>query len=111
MPRQQLASSTGSQPPRSVRPFYRVQLSACDVLLYCHPACNVRGSHSLHASRPQAAANAKHNQGATKTKLVVSEAMADQGPMYKRFQERAQGRAYRINKPTFHLTLKVEERA
>lgn len=58
-----------------------------------------------------AAANAKHNQSASKSKLYVSEAMADQGPMYKRFTERAQGRAFRINKPTFHLEIKLEERA
>mmetsp|Transcript_35983 Transcript_35983/g.80088 ORF Transcript_35983/g.80088 Transcript_35983/m.80088 type:complete len:167 (-) Transcript_35983:226-726(-) len=57
-----------------------------------------------------AAANAKHNQGALKTKLYVSECFADQGPTLKRARPRAQGRAGKILKPTFHLTVKVEER-
>uniref|UniRef100_A0A7S0RPX3 Large ribosomal subunit protein uL22c n=1 Tax=Chlamydomonas leiostraca TaxID=1034604 RepID=A0A7S0RPX3_9CHLO len=58
-----------------------------------------------------AAANAKHNKGALKTKLVVSEAYADQGPYLKRARPRAQGRANLIMKPTFHLYIKVEEKA
>jgi len=64
---------------------------------------------SVH-TRVQAAANAKHNSKAMKTKLFVAECFADGGPTYKRFQERAKGSAYRINKPTFHLTIRVEER-
>lgn len=40
----------------------------------------------------QAAANAKNNQGALKTKLVVSECYADGGPSLKRFKTRAKGR-------------------
>mmetsp|Transcript_25736 Transcript_25736/g.69853 ORF Transcript_25736/g.69853 Transcript_25736/m.69853 type:complete len:183 (+) Transcript_25736:642-1190(+) len=57
-----------------------------------------------------AAANAKHNRGALKTKLVVSECYADKGPYIKRFRPRAKGRAVMILKPTFHMTIKVEER-
>lgn len=40
----------------------------------------------------QAAENAKNNQGASKSTLVVSEAFANQGPVMKRFRPRAQGR-------------------
>jgi large subunit ribosomal protein L22 len=40
----------------------------------------------------QAGANAKHNQGALKSKLYVSECYADQGPYLKRMRPRAQGR-------------------
>ncbi|KAA9395198.1 50S ribosomal protein L22 [Kocuria coralli] len=39
--------------------------------------------------------------------LVVSEAFVDEGPTMKRFRPRAQGRAYRINKRTSHITLVV----
>lgn len=39
-----------------------------------------------------AAANAKHNQGALKSKLRVTECYADQGPYLKRARPRAQGR-------------------
>ena len=42
--------------------------------------------------------------------LVVSEAFVDEGPTMKRFRPRAQGRAYRINKRTSHITVVVESR-
>ncbi len=56
-----------------------------------------------------AAANAEHNAGMNKTKLVVSTAYADGGPALKRFRPRAQGRAYKIRKPTCHITVAVAE--
>lgn len=54
-----------------------------------------------------AAANAEHNNGLDRAKLVVSQAFADQGPVLKRFRPRAQGRAYGIRKPTCHITVAV----
>ncbi|MFD1212860.1 50S ribosomal protein L22 [Arthrobacter sp. GCM10027362] len=39
--------------------------------------------------------------------LYISEAFVDEGPTMKRFQPRAQGRAYRINKRTSHITVVV----
>lgn len=39
--------------------------------------------------------------------LVISEAFVDEGPTMKRFRPRAQGRAYRINKRTSHITVVV----
>jgi large subunit ribosomal protein L22 len=39
--------------------------------------------------------------------LFISEAFVDEGPTMKRFQPRAQGRAYRINKRTSHITVVV----
>ena len=57
----------------------------------------------------QAAANAKENAKASKAKLVVAEAYADGGPILKRFRPRAQGRGFRIAKPTFHLTIRLAE--
>ncbi|PSC75869.1 50S ribosomal L22 [Micractinium conductrix] len=56
-----------------------------------------------------AAANAKQNLGMRKAKLVVSECFADSGPVLKRAQPRAQGRAYKILKPMCHITIKVKE--
>jgi large subunit ribosomal protein L22 len=41
--------------------------------------------------------------------LIISEAYVDEGPTMKRFQPRAQGRAYRINKRTCHITVEVAE--
>lgn len=54
-----------------------------------------------------AVANAKNNFGFDETKLVVKSAFADQGPIMKRFRPRAQGRAYRIQKATSHITIIV----
>ncbi|BAZ13998.1 50S ribosomal protein L22 [Calothrix sp. NIES-4071] len=54
-----------------------------------------------------AAANAEHNNGLNRAELVITRAFADQGPVLKRFQPRAQGRAYQIRKPTCHITLAV----
>ncbi len=44
-------------------------------------------------------------------KLVVQAAYVDEGPTMKRFRPRAQGRAYRINKRTSHITVVVGETA
>ena len=56
-----------------------------------------------------AAANAEHNLGMSKDNLFVAACYADQGPTLKRVQARAQGRAFRINKKTSHITLKLKE--
>jgi large subunit ribosomal protein L22 len=56
-----------------------------------------------------AVANAEHNNGMNPAKLVVATAFADGGPALKRFRPRAQGRAYKIRKPTCHITVTVAE--
>ncbi|MFN3360335.1 MAG: 50S ribosomal protein L22 [Pseudanabaenaceae cyanobacterium] len=55
-----------------------------------------------------AVANAEHNNGMDKTKLMISQAYADMGPSLRRFRARAQGRAYPIRKPTCHITIVVK---
>jgi large subunit ribosomal protein L22 len=57
-----------------------------------------------------AIANAEHNFKLDTGTLVVSGAWVDEGPTLKRFRPRAQGRAYRINKRTSHITVVVESR-
>lgn len=59
-----------------------------------------------------AVANAKHkaeneNQFVDEDDLIISEAFVDEGVTLKRFRPRAQGRAFRINKRTSHITIKV----
>lgn len=56
-----------------------------------------------------AVANAENNTGLDRETLVVSTAFVDEGPTIKRFQPRAQGRAFRINKRTSHITIEVSE--
>ena len=57
-----------------------------------------------------AAANAENNFSMDPAKLYVSEVYATPGPILKRIMPRAQGRAYRINKRTSHVTIAVSER-
>ena len=55
-------------------------------------------------------ANAENNHQMNVENLYVAEVYADQGPTLKRIQARAQGRAFRINKKTSHITLKLREK-
>jgi large subunit ribosomal protein L22 len=55
-----------------------------------------------------AVANAEHNHQLDPESLIVSVAYVDEGPTLKRFRPRAQGRAFRINKRTSHITIEVE---
>ena len=57
-----------------------------------------------------AVANAENNFSMDPEKLYVSEIFATPGPIIKRIMPRAQGRAYRINKRTSHVTLCVAEK-
>ena len=57
-----------------------------------------------------AVANAEHNARLDRDTLVIRDAYVDEGPTYKRFRPRAQGRAYRIRKRTSHITVVVEAR-
>ena len=58
-----------------------------------------------------AAANAENNHQMDPEKLYVSTCYANPGPIIKRIRPRAQGRAYRINKRTSHVTITVAEKA
>lgn len=56
-----------------------------------------------------AAANAQHNYGLDKKKLFIKEIIANEGPKLKRIRPRAQGRAYKILKPTCHISVVMKE--
>ena len=58
-----------------------------------------------------AAANAENNHEMDPERLYVSQIYATPGPIIKRIMPRAQGRAYRINKRTSHVTIAVKEQA
>ncbi len=57
-----------------------------------------------------AVANAENNFDMDKTSLYISECYVSPGPILKRIQPRAQGRAFRINKRTSNVVLVVKER-
>ena len=56
-----------------------------------------------------AIANAENNNNMDVSKLYVAECSVSQGPTLKRIRPRAQGRAFRINKKTSHITLVLKE--
>jgi large subunit ribosomal protein L22 len=65
-------------------------------------------SDQINKVLASAVSNAANNQGVDPRRLVVSEAFVDEGPTMKRFRPRAQGRGYRIDKRTCHITVVVE---
>jgi large subunit ribosomal protein L22 len=81
----------------------------------------IRGMPADQAQAPQSAsdtvgkvlasaiANAGHNSHLDARSLIVSRAWVDEGPTLKRFRPRAQGRGYRINKRTSHITVIVSD--
>jgi len=56
-----------------------------------------------------AIANAEQSGQVSASSLVVKRAWVDEGPTLKRFRPRAQGRGYRINKKTSHITVIVSD--
>ena len=50
------------------------------------------------------------DQGLDKDGLYVAQCFANKGPTMKRIQPRAQGRAYRIEKRTSHITIVLDQR-
>ncbi len=67
-------------------------------------------SEPLYKLLKSAMANAEHNYGMNADNLYVSECYVCPGPILKRIMPRAQGRAFRINKRTSHVTIVVEEK-
>ncbi len=57
-----------------------------------------------------AVANAENNNDLDVNRLYVSETYVCPGPILKRMQPHAQGRAFRINKRSSHITLVVKEK-
>lgn len=80
---------------------YKEALLLLEFLPYkaCGPIWN-----TLHS----AASNASHNYNQNKEALYISEAFVNQGPILRRFRPRAQGRGYKIKKPTCHITIQVK---
>nr|YP_010188971.1 ribosomal protein L22 [Ptychomnion cygnisetum]QZJ47774.1 ribosomal protein L22 [Ptychomnion cygnisetum] len=57
-----------------------------------------------------AASNASNNLNINKADLIIIGAKVNKGSVLKRFQPRAQGRGYPIQKPTCHITIIVGDR-
>ena len=71
---------------------------------------NRKGSKIIYKLLKSAVANAENNNGLKAENLYVAECFANKGPTMKRIHPRAQGRAYRIEKRTSHITVVLDER-
>jgi large subunit ribosomal protein L22 len=63
----------------------------------------------LYAVVKSALANASQLGGVDVDAMVVKEVVVNEGPSWKRFMPRAQGRATRIHKRTSHITVILAE--
>lgn len=70
---------------------------------------NQRAAGIIKKVLDSAIANAENNDGADIDELKVSEIFVDEGPVMKRIQPRAKGRADRILKRTSHITVRVSD--
>ncbi len=68
-----------------------------------------KGAEVIRAVMRSALANAEHNTGMNVDALVVKEILVNEGPTWKRFMPRAQGRATNIRKRTSHVTVILAE--
>lgn len=68
------------------------------------------GSSIIKKLLESAIANAENNLSMNRDNLYIAECYADKGPTMKRIQPRAQGRAYRIEKRTSHITIVLDEK-
>jgi len=68
-----------------------------------------KASHIVRKLLESAIANAENNEGADVDELKVERIFVDEGPMMKRFQPRAKGRADQILKRTSHVTISVAD--
>ena len=68
---------------------------------------NQRAAGIIQKVLESAIANAENNDGADVDELKIREIFVDEGPVMKRIQPRAKGRADRIEKRTSHITIRV----
>ncbi len=76
-------------------------ISALGILAYTPR----NGARVIEKLLKSALANAENNSGMNSQDLYIDEAFANKGPTLKRIRPRAQGRAYRIEKKTSHITI------
>ena len=112
---------------KETRPFAKLSYARIPVQKACFVMDAIRGkdvesalailqynpryaSSVIYKLLGSAVANAENNKGMNRSNLYVAECYSSNGPIMKRIQPRAQGRAYRINKRMSHLTVILDER-
>jgi len=96
--------------PRKTRLVARniVGLSVEDAVNLLHFTPNKPAS-ILHCLVKSAYANAQGNDSFDADNAIIKEVIVNEGPTWKRFMPRAQGRATKIHKRTSHITVILAE--
>lgn len=68
------------------------------------------GARIIEKLLKSAAANAENNNNLDVANLYIAECFVGKGPTMKRIRPRAQGRAFRIEKKSSHITIILDER-
>lgn len=69
-----------------------------------------KGARVIEKVLKSAIANAENNLGMDPSTLYIQECFANKGPTLKRIRPRAQGRAFRIEKKTSHITIILNQK-
>lgn len=70
-----------------------------------------KAARLLHKTLHSAIANAENNHNLNSDRLIVSEAIIEEGPTFRRFKPVARGSAHPIRKRTSHLRIVLAEAA
>ncbi len=112
---------------RETRPYAKLSYARISVQKACYVLDVIRGkdvqtalgiltynpryaSSVLKKLLESAIANAENNKGMNRSNLYIAECYANKGPTMKRIRPRAQGRAFRIEKRTSHITIVLDEK-
>ena len=82
--------------------------TAGDALLYLR-FMPYRGAHPVAKLLKSAMSNAEQKKAVNPEGMKITEAYVDQGPVMKRMEPRAMGRANVIRKRTSHITIVLKE--
>ena len=95
---------------KAVAKFVRISPRKVGVVLDLIRGKDVKYAEAVLKHTPKSAmANAENNHDMDVSRLYIAECNATAGPILKRIRPRAQGRAFRINKRTSHITLVLKE--
>ena len=108
--------------PRAVAKYVRISSRKVKVVIDLIRGKQVGEARAILLNTPKAAsepigkllksaaANAENNVSMNRDALYVAQALVSPGPTLKRVMPRAQGRAFRINKRTSHITVVLKEK-
>lgn len=111
----------GKDEGKATASFIRISSRKVKIVLDLIRGKNIDEAYAILKFTPKAAcepllkllksaeANAVNNNSLNRESLYVAECYANQGPTLKRIRARAQGRAFRINKRTSHITIVLRE--